>query len=400
MRLSLSVLSALAVSHIASAAFVHVGEPARSLDTVVLGQREPEVPVTTGTDLILRSELPVSNSTDLVELEKRLFGLEWLTLGALIKGVRIAWGLYKLVDNIFSIPKQCDGQNQWDCLIQVGNTVVSYFTLGYQVYDAAAQSSRALDGVPTYGIASFADGSFVHAHIPLPSGNGTALRHGVIAAHKNNFQNVKTGQHSEWLHIATRHAPDGTAVHKMFHRLASTADLGRNNTMSAQHIRVQAADVPHPNDTTIRGNSKRADDSATSYGLVGEYLWQENDKSLWDDLHTACEGSFEGECTMGGYLASDLESRTAMASCAVPGVAKGSGSYSGVDHGVFAYGWNNKPFEFKGRLGGWLDNCGAPPRSCKPISECTDTPHPVCTIRQCDCSDGFTVTYSGGKCQA
>lgn len=35
----------------------------------------------------------------------------------------------------------------------------------------------------------------------------------------------------------------------------------------------------------------------------------------------------------------------------------GGSSSSRIDNGVIAYGWNDKPFDFNGRAGGWAESC-------------------------------------------
>jgi hypothetical protein len=227
---------------------------------------------------------------------------------------------------------------------------MSYFTLGYSVYSAAALSVRT--DLQIHGVRNMTDGTFMASHFPLPS-NGSTL-HSVVRTRANADQ---------WAHVATRFSASGDALHHVYHRLASAEDLGSPNTGSTHHLRVQQATVASPkNNSTIMAR----DDSSNSHGVVGEYLWEDNDKSTWQDIHNACEGTYENQCDLGSVLANDFETNNIEAGCAVPSITKGSGSYVGTDKAVFAYGWNNSPFQFKGRLGGWLNQCGGPARSCSP----------------------------------
>jgi hypothetical protein len=127
---------------------------------------------------------------------------------------------------------------------------------------------------------------------------------------------------------------------------------------------VQTANLTAPwiKKTTLNSRA----DSSDSHGVVGEYLWQNNDNSLWGDLHNACSGTLENQCDLGSSLANEFENEQIEVGCAVPGVARGDGSYAGLNSGVFAYGWNDKAYDFQGQAGGWLNGCAPAPRSCSP----------------------------------
>lgn len=85
-----------------------------------------------------------------------------------------------------------------------------------------------------------------------------------------------------------------------------------------------------------------------------DYLWTNGDNSLWNDL-----GGKSQADTLGSTIAVAMDNSDSDASCAVPGIQQPNGNYAGEDQGVLAYGWNNQPFGFNGRSGGWLDDCGA-----------------------------------------
>lgn len=220
--------------------------------------------------------------------------------------------------------------------------------LSYNVLDYAVLNGR--DGVTTYAKHQNADGSYLSAHLPV---NGTTLRTAAISF----------GQQREWTHVATLHHADSTESHRMFYRFAHPDDLGRPNNGQEHHLRVQSASLPHPGSNSLKMRDLIKDVD----GVIGEYLYEENDKAPWNDLHDACKGTYMNQCGLGASLANNLETQQVEAGCAVPGVAgRSSNSYTGLNKGVFAYGWNNKPFDFQGRAGGWLDGCGTPARSCSP----------------------------------
>ena len=65
---------------------------------------------------------------------------------------------------MFDIPKEC-GESTFDCLFQDGNTVASYFTLGYYAYSNLPDMKR--DGVAVFAIAKLSDGTYIGSHLPL-----------------------------------------------------------------------------------------------------------------------------------------------------------------------------------------------------------------------------------------
>jgi len=277
--------------------------------------------------------------------------LDGWTLAGIWAGAKIAWATASLVKNLFDIPKEC-GESTLDCLFQVGNTVMSYFTLGYQAVSNLPVMER--DGVAVFGIAKLSDGTYIGSHLPVSGVLAVTLREVSIAR-----PNLKT-----WAHVATRYTGDGMPLHSIYHRLVSDEDLGRPNDGTYHHLIAQTANLTAPWERKTTLNARA--DSSDSHGVVGEYLWQNNDNSLWGDLHNACSGTLESQCDLGSSLANQFENEQIEAGCAVPGVAKGDGSFAGLNSGVFAYGSNDKAFDFQGRAGSWLDSCAPAPRRCSP----------------------------------
>lgn len=248
--------------------------------------------------------------------------LDGWTLAGVWAGAKIAWATASLVKNLFDIPKEC-GESTLDCLFQVGNTVMSYFTLGYQAVSNLPVMER--DGVAVFGIAKLSDGTYIGSHLPVSGGLAVIPRETLIAR-----PNLET-----WAHVATRYTGDGMPLHSIYHWLVSDEDLGRPNDGTYHHLVAQAANLTAPWERKTTLNTRA--DSSDSHGVVGQYLWQNNDNFLWGDLHNACSGTLESQCDLGASLANQFENEQIEAGCAVPGIAKGDGSFAGLNSGVFAY---------------------------------------------------------------
>ena len=218
--------------------------------------------------------------------------LDGWTLAGVYAGAKIVWATASLVKNVFDLPREC-GASTLDCLFQVGNTVMSYFALGYQVVDNLPVMER--DGVAVFGIAKLSDGTYIGSHLPVPGDLAVTLREVSISR-----TDLKT-----WTHVATRYTSDGMPLHSIYHRLVSDEDLGRPNDGTYHHLVAQTANLPAPWERKSTLNARA--DSSDSHGVVGEYLWQNNDNSLWGDLHNACPGTLESQCDLGSSLANKFE---------------------------------------------------------------------------------------------
>lgn len=78
-------------------------------------------------------------------------------------------------------------------------------------------------------------------------------------------------------------------------------------------------------------------------------------QNVWQDYHDVNSPN-----TVGSEVANWMEENTSEANCAVPGIeiaTHGGSTIINGDKGVIAYGWNNQPFNFNGRAGGWVDSC-------------------------------------------
>jgi uncharacterized protein YcsI (UPF0317 family) len=110
--------------------------------------------------------------------------------------------------------------------------------------------------------------SWLVSHLPVSGDLAVTMREVSIAR-----MNIRT-----WAHVATRYSADGLPLHSIYHRLISDKDLGRPNDGTYHHLMVQTANLTAPWERKTTLNARA--DSSDSHGVVGEYLWQNNDNSL------------------------------------------------------------------------------------------------------------------------
>lgn len=82
------------------------------------------------------------------------------------------------------------------------------------------------------------------------------------------------------------------------------------------------------------------------------------DYNVWEEMKDDLPGDPAGK-----VIGEWMEHNNAEATCAVPifqYTAEGQSRTQTIygNQGVMAYGWNNQPFKYNGRLGGWLAGCG------------------------------------------
>jgi hypothetical protein len=259
---------------------------------------------------------------------KGLFNLFKIASGINYGGLDVLFGFGGLVKSIFSVTKLC-GQSKTDCVFGALDILADFFT---DVYSWSNLRKRTVDGVTVFGSHTLSSGTTINSHIPVT--NGTSFYHALTAMpNDGSFQ-----------HVASAVLPNGTAKH-IWYRVASAQDLGRENDGSYNHVRVAS---PTYNQTSSEKRKETNDD-----GVVADYLWNNNNEQMWDSV-----SGVAGD-TMGSMAANYMEENELIASCWVPilnGPATGNQDW-GADHGVVAFGWNNQPFDFDGRSGGWLDEC-------------------------------------------
>jgi hypothetical protein len=135
---------------------------------------------------------------------------------------------------------------------------------------------------------------------------------------------------------------------------AQEEDLGKPNNGQYHHFRAQPSPSQTPSPLTPMPAPKTARN-----GVAAGYLWKDGNNGLWNDAqsdHISNNGNDFGSIT-----ANWMEESSAEATCAAVGVgitvSEGSSPIEREDQGVVAYGWNNAPFNFAGRAGGWVDSC-------------------------------------------
>ena len=243
-----------------------------------------------------------------------------------------------LVKSAYDTIKDCNKGIHFDCIFGAVDTAFAYFLTQFAFADIRHPNDKR--NLNEYGKAYNQDGSYIIAHIAVA--NGSTLHQA----------NTGSSNSSDWIHVATSYTAQGQPTHSLHYRLALPEDLGRFNNGDYHHIRAQ----PINNDDASNNSSahSRRNDESIEGGVVVDYLWTNGDNSLWNDL-----GGKSKADTLGSTIADYMENSDSDASCAVPAIQQSNGNYAGEDQGVLAYGWNNQPFRFNGRSGGWLDGCGA-----------------------------------------
>jgi hypothetical protein len=109
----------------------------------------------------------------------------------------------------------------------------------------------------------------------------------------------------------------------------------------------------NPSSTVI---SKRVEDS--DGGVVGDYLWQDGNTG---EFQGVTEDNSESAFLRNGVpsVVDNFEDPPNIASCFSMGSLStdDAGTWTSINDGVTAFGWNNKPFGFNGRSEGWVEGC-------------------------------------------
>lgn len=182
------------------------------------------------------------------------------------------------------------------------------------------------------------DDNNVHLTFHVPFGNHKRL----VNVLRNDF--TYDGNHT-FRHLATVYQK-GVKTLSLHHRFAHPDDLGHENDGSFHHIRA----LPDSETVVARVEKK-------SNHVVGDYLWRHGNSELFNDIHN--EKNIGN--AIGSSLANWMEKSNSEATCAsirtYVKVSEGGPVPRYENQGVFAYGWNDKPFNFQGKAGSWIEQC-------------------------------------------
>ncbi|PKK41261.1 hypothetical protein CI102_15141 [Trichoderma harzianum] len=232
-------------------------------------------------------------------------------------------GLLKFVGNSVNLGVQCIGfatgaTSGTDCIIAAADLALN----GYMVA-AAHVRGRAVQ--------------VFHNGVP-----GTADFQDLIRNRLND---------THWVHIAS--SSKYSNLDQQLHiKHADKSVLGPSSrSKPVFHVRVN---------TTMTSGLKRNEGSVN--GLVFDYLWDEGNESLARQFMDS--GAEDVGNDLGFAISGWMEENSSEANCA--SLAAGSVDDNGdsdppvINRALAAYGWNNQAFQFNGRAGGWIDQCGGP----------------------------------------
>lgn len=242
-------------------------------------------------------------------------------------------GVYTWSGAIWSTAKKCF-ESTFDCLFGIADAVFGVWRTAF----VPAATKRDVNGHLVYA-STAVDRNDVHWNFHVPFDNHTRLIHVL----RNNFK--YDGNHT-FTHVATVYRK-GLHTHSLYHRFAHPEDLGHENDGSFHQIRA----LP----STASNITKRVEKDIDH--VVGDYIWKDGNSQFFNDIHN--EKNLAND--IGSTIANWMEENNSQATCAsirtwIP-VSEGSSVPEYENQGVFAYGSNDKPFDFKGRSGSWIDQC-------------------------------------------
>ncbi|KZW03435.1 hypothetical protein EXIGLDRAFT_828364 [Exidia glandulosa HHB12029] len=288
------------------------------------------------------------------ELEKRglikfIFGLGLPLLG--VSG-QTAMAVGGIVEAGFGAAIKCRGAVfTFDCLDAVADTAMAVWDSGFLPNNGIPNNGNPLPAHPdrralvqySYDFTHARTGlkaSVVHTqHLPL--GNHTTI--GAMLMARSNA--------SEWAQAYTREYSGTHRVVVTHRRINAATEEGDDNGTLHQLRAVHS---------TIRtGASKRVEES--DEGVVLDYLWNDASQTQWNIDHQSDQSTFASRAGNTMYdTFVDGNNNDIIASCCTVGSfdpAAGEGSFELENEGVMAFGWNNQPFGFNGRAGGWVSGC-------------------------------------------
>jgi hypothetical protein len=235
-----------------------------------------------------------------------------------------------------------------NCFAGFANCLNAAWSSIFQVFTAffrAAGGRRSIGSGPTsYAVASGIVGEekgllTIDAHLPVEHSSSGAL-----------WRAARASGNETWSHIATV-SYNGTALHHIMHRLASADDLGHENNGSFHHLRAQSP----------QSMSKKRDEDNVG-GVVADYIFKDGNQGDWElAIDTDAPRDAGAEATtvemgneMGQHLGNWMLDNGVEATCAS---ILTQNEFDLEDQAVAAYGWNNAPFNFNGRSGGWINGC-------------------------------------------
>ncbi|KAL6831360.1 hypothetical protein J3E69DRAFT_379187 [Trichoderma sp. SZMC 28015] len=246
-------------------------------------------------------------------------------------------GLLKFVGNSVNLGVQCIGfatgaTSGTDCIIAAADLTLN----GYMVA-AAVNEANGID--KRFENSTFVAAPYMVFHNGVP---GTADFQDLIRNRLND---------THWVHIAS--SSKYSNLDQQLHiKHADKSVLGPSSrSKPVFHVRVN---------TTMTSGLKRNEGSVN--GLVFDYLWDEGNESLARQFMDS--GAEDVGNDLGFAISGWMEENSSEANCA--SLAAGSVDDNGdsdppvINRALAAYGWNNQAFQFNGRAGGWIDQCGGP----------------------------------------
>ncbi|KAM7195354.1 hypothetical protein V8F20_007573 [Naviculisporaceae sp. PSN 640] len=319
--------------------------PTTTTDLIAVPQESKRMTTTTGTK---------GTTTD-IELASRQLEYFLLTIISFAKTAQAIWnawgwaiGLFGLGASAYSVDKDCRRQyDRTDCIIASVGLVISGFQTIFKVASGRVRS----DGLPSYGTWTDPDEPrrTAEVHVPL-------TERGRIPTEHIQARDLAASKNGTWERHITFYW-DGKESQYLMYRAAHPDDLGHeNDDGSFHHYRAQDSDrvIALEKEHGFHGLlAKREENRA--YGVVTDYLWKNEQKSMWQDLHDSADFNDMKRKTS-GYLQNNNQIASCLSVLGLLGTHGGSAT-SRLNNGVIAYGWNNKPFGFNGRAGDWTERC-------------------------------------------
>lgn len=281
------------------------------------------------------------------ELHKRWLAL-FITAVSVFNSIPRGWqlfmGLYSLGSSVYSIYNDCHApegkKGVFDCFKSCADLVLAAFIGAYKIKSGISRDSQGFHSLAVYEHPQFPSLA-MHAHISPTNGS--------LAQ-----SSIRSENNGTWQRHATVYAGD-VATHHLLYRQALESDLSFENDGSYHHYRLQPTEeMMHILKSDLSKSLSEREENNVQ-GLVTDYIWKNNDQTVWQEFH---DYSYNSGDTVAGWM----EDHNSEASCAVPirysVVSEGYYGKLYGDQGVIAYGWNNKPYGFNGRAGTWINECG------------------------------------------
>jgi hypothetical protein len=251
-------------------------------------------------------------------------------------------GLLKFIGNSINLGVQCLGYaagitKGLDCIFAAAD-------IAFQGYSITAAVAAEHNGINKRDGSNSTVPAYIPPHLEFHIGHP----HSPEFAHT-----IRNGLNDTvWIHMATstKHHP---VVHTIHVKHADKSVLGPE-PRSEPVFHVRATEQLHMTSTSKRNEG-------TKNGLVFDYLWDQGvpaEKELKGGSVVR-----EGDI-LGSEIAHWMEVHSSEANCASLAILQAQGPGEGtnlpriaLNRGLAAFGWNNAPFNFNGRAGGWISQC-------------------------------------------